>query len=393
MSDSKNKKRICLLSSVPITLLVFYRDLICKLRSEGFDTTVIASDEPELYQLKDVCDCSILSLAITRSMSPFRDMISICKLWFYLLRNRFEIIHAHTPKGGLIGMTSSFFARVPNRVYTIHGLPLETAGGLKRKLLWFAEKASCLMSTKILAVSPSLMQRVIDERLCKPGKIQVLSEGSACGIDLDRFSLRDDLIEKGKAIRDKYNIPDDAIVVGYAGRMVPDKGVVTLVESFELLAPENPLLHLLLVGNLETVRECLGEAVLARIADNDRIHLHGEFTNDVQMFYAAMDVLTLPSRREGFGLTLMEAAAMERPTIATKVTGCKDAVVDGVTGILVEPDSVEQLADAISKLAQDPELREVLGQKGRERAVESFDSKHLMLLHSNLYDELIDSTK
>ncbi|MCK5001007.1 MAG: glycosyltransferase family 4 protein [Anaerohalosphaera sp.] len=392
MSKHNKQKRICLLSSVPGTLRGFYRDLIVQLRKDGFDITLITSDGPELYQMESTCNCSVFSVDITRRMSPFRDFISICRLWLYMLTHRFDIIHAHTPKGGLIGMTSSFLARIPNRVYTIHGLPLETACGLKRRLLWLAEKVSCAMATKILAVSPSLMQRVIDERLCKPGKIEVLSKGSACGIDLDRFSLSDELVEKGKVIRDKYSIADDAIVVGYAGRMVPDKGIETLVGAFELLASENPLLHLLLVGDLETVRESLDESILERIEDNKRIHFHNEFTNEVQLFYAAMDIMTLPSRREGFGLTLMEAAAMGLPTVATKVTGCVDAVVDGQTGLLVEPDSAEQLAGAISKLAENPELRDELGRNGCIRAEKDFGSKHLISIHSNLYNDLINKT-
>ena len=151
-----------------------------------------------------------------------------------------------------------------------------------------------------------------------------------------------------------------------------------------------PDAYLLIVGEFETVREVLDNKTMSIINNNDHICCNNEFTDDVVPFYTAMDILTLPTRREGFGLTLIEAAALELPTVVTKVTGCVDAVVDNITGLLVEVGNVEQLLGAMLRLVKDPELRRQLGKQGRQRVEALFDSRLLIDKHINLYEELID---
>jgi len=299
-----------------------------------------------------------------------------------------DIIHAHTPKGGLIGMISSWLARIPNRVYTVHGLVLETAKGLRRGVLWLAEWLSCKLATQVLAVSPSLRQCVINEGICPAEKISVLGSGSVCGIDLKRFSPNESFLSTRAKTRAEYHIPDDAIVIGFLGRLVFDKGIKTLVKAFEKLQQKVSKSYLLLVGNFETVRDSLDDETVQKIKDNAHIVYNNEFVSDVLPFYAAMDIVTLPSRREGFGLTLIEAAALELPTVGTKVTGCVDAVVDGVTGLLVEVDNSEELYQGMLKLAQDSELRKKLGRQGRERVEAIFDSTMMIDRYINLYEKL-----
>lgn len=380
--------KICLLSSVPGTLLAFYRDMIKQLINNGFEVTLISSDFPELHQMKDDLGCKIFPVTISRKISPLRDFISICKLRRYLRKEKFDIIHAHTPKGGLIGMISSWLGHIPNRVYTIHGLPMETAHGLTRRLLWFAERISCKLATKILAVSHSLMERVIDEKICKKENIKVLGSGSACGIDLDKFSCNREISEEGKSIRKQLGIENSTIIIGFVGRIVTDKGVNTLVDSFLHLRQRREDVRLMLLGRFDEARDTLPAKTTQAIKNNKNIDLIGYKKNPAP-FYAAMDILTLPSRREGFGLTLIEAAAMELPTIATKVTGCVNAIEDGFTGILVAADDSEQLYQAMLNLTENPELRKKLGKQGRQRVEKLFNSKVLIDKHINLYKSLL----
>lgn len=388
MAAENSKIKICILSSVPVTLWSFYRGLIHQLQDDDFEVTLISSDFPELHKMKTELNCDILATTISRQISPLRDIISICKVRHYLRRQKFVIIHAHTPKGGLVGMISAWMARIPNRIYTVHGLPLETAKGLKKKLLWLAEWLSCKLATKLLAVSPSLMKRVVDKRFCPKEKITVLNKGSACGIDLRKFRLTKDVLQKAKRVRAQYHIPEEAIVIGFVGRIVPDKGIKTLTDSF-VRVQQHKNVHLLLAGGFDKVRETLNPETIKTIEYNKKIHWVG-YVEDPVPFYAAMDILTLPSRREGFGLTLIEAAAMELPTIAAKVTGCVDAVVDGQTGLLVEVNDSEKLYEAMLKLVKEPELRRKLGSQGRKRVEELFDSQLFIDRHISLYKELID---
>jgi glycosyltransferase involved in cell wall biosynthesis len=392
VKNKYQKISICLLSSIPVTLWSFYQGLISKLKNNDFDVTLISSNMSELHILGNELNCKIFPVEIPRNVSPWKDIISIFKLWMYLLQTHPKIIHAHTPKGGLIGMIASFLARIPNRVYTIHGLPMETALGFKKKALWIAEWVSCKLATTVLAVSPSLMKRVLDERLTDFNKIRVLGKGSACGIDLTKFCPNKSLATTGRKVRTEYNIPTDAIVIGFVGRVVPDKGIKTLVNAFEKLQTAIPTVYLLIIGEFETVRDVLDNKTLDKIRNDTHICYNNKFVYDVLPFYAAIDVVILPSKREGFGLTLIEASALGLPAIATKVTGCVDAVVDGVTGLLVDADNSAQLCNAMLRLAEDSQLRKRLGQNGRRRVESIFDSKLLIAGHINLYRQLLDIT-
>lgn len=389
-ASETSRWKLCLISSVPVTLWTFYHDLIGHLKKHYAEVTVVSSDLPELHRIEIEFGVRTFATEISRRINPLRDLVSIFKLWRFLRSEKFDIVHAHTPKGGLIGMVSSFLAGTANRVYTVHGLPLETANGLTWFLLWSAEWLACRLATSVLAVSPSLRECVIDKKLCPANKIQVLGKGSACGVDLSKFSQSESLVISGRKTRANYNIADEVTVIGFVGRIVPDKGIKVLVQAFEKLQQEIPESYLLLVGKFETVRKTLDEETTDIIKNNKHIVYNAQFASDVLSFYAAMDIVVLPSRREGFGLTLVEAGALELPTIATKVTGCVDAVAHGGTGLLVEVDDSETLYAAMMKLVMEPELRRKLGSQGRKRVEELFDSRLLIDRHISLYKELID---
>jgi len=388
MPGIKKNRKICLIASSPVTLWNFYRDLISELGKSDYRVTVVASAMRELPMMKQYLNCEAFSVGIRRQISPLRDLFSIFCLWWYFLKKKQDIVHAHTPKGGLIGMISSFLARVPYRVYTIHGLPLDTAKGLKREILSLAEWLSCKLATEVLAVSPSLKTRILDEKICIPNKIRVLGNGSACGINLNKFSLNKDLIIEAKRIRAKYEIGEEAFVIGFVGRVVPDKGIEALVKAFKKFNEDFPDSYLMLIGEFETVRETINQETLNAIESDDHIVFNNKFEDNIVPFYGAMDILTLPTRREGFGLTLVEAAVMKLPTIATRVTGCVDAVEENVSGLLVTVDNPEELCAAMLSMAKNLDMRKKMGKHGCERAKRLFDSKLLIKEHMKLYSNL-----
>jgi glycosyltransferase involved in cell wall biosynthesis len=391
MTEQSNKGsflRICLISPVPSTLLIFYGGLIRQLMQESVDVTVVSSPTPNLYRIRDQLGCKIFPLEIARGMSVLKDVITICKLTSYLRRENYDIIHAHTPKGGLLGMISAFLTRVPIRVYTMHGLLLDSFTGQKRKLLWLIEWLTCKLATDVLLVSYSVKQRVVQEKLWRLSKMRILGDGTACGIDLEKFNRTERTAILGRQVRQKLNIPENAIIVGYVGRIIPDKGIKCLVKAFEIVLKQLDNAYLLLIGAFETVIQTIDQKTIDMIKINDNIKSTGH-VEDVMPFYAAMDIVVLPSRREGFGMVLIEAGAMELPTIATRVTGCVDAVVDNVTGLLVEKDNDKQFAEAILKLARSGELRNKLGREGSKRTRKLFGSKRLIAEHMALYEKLL----
>jgi glycosyltransferase involved in cell wall biosynthesis len=212
----------------------------------------------------------------------------------------------------------------------------------------------------------------------------MLGAGTACGIDLARFKRTDAIDEQARSIRREHGIDEGAVVVGYVGWLVADKGVTELVDAFATLAGARDDLHLLMIGADGTARDPLPTRTLDAVRQHPRIH-HAGLVDEPAVYYAAMDFCVLPSRREGFPYAPLEAAALGVPTIATAVTGCVDAVADERTGLLVGPEDPGALRDAIRRLADAPEDRSRLGDAARSRVCEHFSSQRMVDEHIALY--------
>ncbi len=383
-SQGSTPPRVCLVSTVPSTLEVFYQPLLAGLVRAGARVTLISSAGSELDCLAEAHGVDVYPVTITRRISPLKDLSAILRLRRFLRSRRFDLMHTHTPKAGFVGMVAGWLARVPVRVHTLHGLPLETTGGIKRWLLTVADRLTHRLAHKVCVVSRSLCDRAIALRLCHPDKMLILGDGTACGVDLSRFRRSDTVVQKARHIREQHGISAEAVVIGFVGWLVADKGVTELVDVFTDLARRRDDLHLLMIGADGGERDPLPTRTLDAIREHPRI-THAGLVSDPVPYYAAMDVCVLPTRREGFPYAVLEAAALEVPTIATRVTGCMDAVVDGETGILIDPSSASALGDAIERLIGNEALRHKMGKAAGRRVRESFGSDRLVAEHLSLY--------
>jgi glycosyltransferase involved in cell wall biosynthesis len=265
---------------------------------------------------------------------------------------------------------------------------METEHGIKRFIIKICEKITFNFATKVLVVSSSLLEKVCDYDICKGDKATVLLNGTACGVDLKRFSKSDELLDKANRIRRKFDILDNEILIGFVGRLVPDKCIGVLLNAFSDLCSKYETIRLIVIGDYEPHRGHLSSDHIKLLNSHEKI-IHVSFTHQIEEYYAAMNILVLPTRREGFPYTLLEAAAMELPVIATKVTGCIDAVVDGKTGLLIEPQNSLLLSIALEKLIQSEELRDQMGHNARQRVKEKFTSERLLDAHVKLYQNLL----
>ena len=387
MGKTLNHK-ICLISSVPETLWYFYRSLPERLKTEGIEVEICSSSGSELSFFKDEYNVQSQKVIITRRITPLQDIVSLLKLVKLFRLLRFDIVHAHTPKAGLLGMIAAKLAGVKNRVYTCHGLPMETEQGLKKFILKVCEKITFKFATKVLVVSHSLLQKVREYGIDKDDKASVLLDGTACGIDLDRFTKKEKLLKEAEMLRKELGVDHNDILIGFIGRLVPDKGIGVLLDAFSNLCRSCDNIRLIVIGDYEPHRGKLTDQQIQLLRSGDKI-IHVNFTYDIEKYYAAMDMLVLPTKREGFPYTLLEAAAMELPVVATKVTGCIDAVLDGQTGLLVESGDVQALSNAINKLIENPLLRSQMGRNARQRVEEKFKSERLLDAHLRLYHNLL----
>jgi glycosyltransferase involved in cell wall biosynthesis len=219
---------------------------------------------------------------------------------------------------------------VPVRVYVLRGLKLETSTGLRRQILLGAERLAAACAHVVLCNSESLRVEALALGVAPAEKLQLLGDGSSNGVDMERFS------PGPSDVRERLGLSSEAMVLGFVGRLTRDKGLPELIEAFEAILTREPEARLLLVGWFDASEDALGEGLRARIKNHPRIHYTG-FVADTAPYYRAMDVMVLPTWREGFPNVVLEAAATGIPVITTVSTGSRDSVVPEVTGLLIPP--------------------------------------------------------
>ena len=341
------------------------------MRGKGFHVHAVSSPGPDLERFAEREGVPVEPVRMERRITPRADLVALVALVRIVRRLRPTVVHSHTPKGGLLGMLAAAVAGVPVRVYHMRGLPLMGATGFRRRLLWGTERVACALAHRVLCVSRSLRETALAEGLCPPDRIRVLAGGSGNGVDAERRFNPDRLPRDSREVeRARLGIPSSAAVVGFVGRIVRDKGVVELAEAWRSLRTAFPEAHLLLVGPFEP-QDPVPPETEAFLRGDPRVHLTGMDWNTPPL-YGAMDVVALPTYREGFPNVPLEAAAMGLPVLATRIPGCIDAVEDGITGTLVAPRDATALAAALERYLADPALRRRHGEAGRERARREF---------------------
>jgi glycosyltransferase involved in cell wall biosynthesis len=317
-----------------------------------------------------------------RGISPMLDMIALVRLWWLLVRLRPDLTEFSTPKAGLLGNLAALLACVPTRIYLLRGLKLETSSGLRWRVLLAAERLAAWSAHHVLCNSPSLEAEAVALRLAPEGKFKRIGDGSSNGVDTLRFA-------PGPCdLREQAGIAPDAPVIGFVGRLTRDKGIPELMEAFESVLRVQPRARLLLVGWFDASEDALDSKLRYAIESHPSLVLTG-FVQDTAPWYRAMDMMVLPTLREGFPNAALEAAASALPVIATLATGARDAVVPEVTGLLVPPGYPEAICEAILQLLKDEPRRRAMGAAARRWAVERFSEERVMRLTVALYRELM----
>ncbi|HEV3301121.1 MAG TPA: DegT/DnrJ/EryC1/StrS family aminotransferase [Planctomycetaceae bacterium] len=381
---TQQKKLVHIVTS-PMTAWAFLRGQLRFMKERGFDVTLISAPGWELEEIAKQEEATAIAVPMLREPAPLSDAVTLTRLTALLRRIRPQIVHCGTPKACLLGGLAARFAGVPARVMTLHGMRADGLSGRKRDLMLFLERLSCRSAQRIYCVGESLRSRAIELRLAPESKLRVLGAGTANGIDVERFSRSPSLLERSDALRARLGLPAGVPIVGFVGRLVRDKGVAELITAFGELKRSFPNLVLLLVGPLEDY-DGLDPGLRTRITTDPQI-VHTGFLEDTAAAYPLMTLLALPTYREGFPYVPMEAAAMALPVVATRVTGCVDAVVDGVTGTLVPPRDAAALASAVADYLKDPSLCQRHGQAGRERVEREFRPEPIW---QSLYEEYLD---
>lgn len=350
---------------------------------KGFKEYVVCSPSEELESFSERYSFVNLPVAIERKLSFWSDFKAILKVARYLCKYKIDVVVGHTPKGALIAMVAAFVTRIPIRIYFRHGLVYETAVGFKRFLLINIDRLTAKLATKIICVSPSVANKSIKERLNRGNKQFVLGNGTCNGINVDQFNQTSIIKDGSLALQKLLGLENENFVIGYTGRLVKDKGIIDLVDAFNIVKEQCPNARLLLVGMLEE-RDALPQSLVDTLNSDKSIIMVGYVDNTrMPLYYSLMDIFVLPSYREGFPTSVLEASAMNIPVLTTRATGCVDSIVEGETGFFFN--GVEKMAESIVWLYNHPADRIEIGRKGRLFVESKFQQKDIWEEIEKLY--------
>lgn len=338
------------------------------LMDKEIDLTLIAGPDHYWDTLKSEVPAKCVEIDIPRNISLANDIKALWKMFLLFRKEQFDIVHSITPKGGLVTSLAGFFAGVPVRIHSFTGQRWDTITGPKKKLLIFIDKIVCALNNQIYADSPSQRQFLIDMGIVDPHKIKVINKGSLGGIDLEKFQA--DKFEKAKI----PFVKEESLKLLYVGRINRDKGINELVEAINIINKDGIKVELVLVGDYEHELSPLDSKTLEKINECEFIHDMG-FAKYPQEYFKACDLFCLPSYREGFGTVVIEAAAFKKATIGTNIKGLKDAIVDGKTGVLVNPGDVNSIVEAVEIFLANSVKMNEMGENAYSRVVEDFDWK------------------
>jgi len=374
--------RIAYIATVGMTIRFLLRDCLRYLDDRGYEVAAVCSPGSWLTEVGDE-GIPTYGVPMSRHVSPLADLRALMELSILFRRRHFDIVHTHTPKANLLGRLAAYLSGVPVICGTEHGYYFYRMSGLQRRFHRFWSECGTWCSDVTFLVNQDDLETARRERIVPSHKVRFLEGGT--GIDLDRFQARGSRAE----VRQSLGIGDDTPVVGIVARLTHEKGYLEFLQAAALVREEHPNTRFLSIGPSDAAD--LGE--FRELASQLGISGAVEFLGmriDVPILYEAMDIVVLPSHREGMPTTLMEAAAMEKPVVATDIRGCRDVVNDGETGLLVPLRDPKALAAAMTSLLADPERRRTMGLAARRRAERLFDQRKVFWQVEAVYRQLLE---
>ncbi len=380
--------RVLQLCAVDFTVKHFLLPLVDFLEGQGFDVTVACSSGQFFPELRDR-GVKLKAIEISRSRHLLRHLKSTWVLFSYLRRQRFDIIHVHTPIASLIGRLAATWARVPIRIYTAHGFYFhDDMPRMQRRFHIALEKFGARFSDFIFTQSDEDRQTAIREKICRPERILTIGNG----VNLERFDPAKVTEAEIVRLREEFSIPAGTKVIGMVGRMVREKGYFEFFEAAAVVIRQIPNVRFLVIGDVLESDYDNSKLELERwihqLGVRDKVLFTG-MRDDVPQILSLVDIYTLPSYREGMPRSILEAMAMARPVVATNIRGCREEVVHEETGLIVPPRNSQALARAFMELLNDPERAQRYGIKGRERVVQYFSEKQVLERQMQVYEQLI----
>jgi glycosyltransferase involved in cell wall biosynthesis len=360
-------KRLVCMTTAPNAAYWHMRGQLKWMKDREYDVTLITSPGPEFDWIGEREGVRVIPVPMAREINPQADAVALPQLIKLFRELKPDVLNAGTPKASLLGLIAGQLTGIPVRIYTLRGLRLETATGVKRTILTRTERISAACAHEVVCVSGSLRTRALELKLAPAWKTVVLGGGSSNGVDVERFRATPALLAEAATLRETLALPDGAFVIGFVGRFTKDKGIIELFQAFESLYSKNPLHRLLLVGDFEE-----GDPIPTDVREKMLAHpgvIRTGFVQKPDPYFHLIDVLAFPSYREGLPNVPLQAAAAGKPAVGFAATGVVDAIVDGQTGLIVPVADAVALESALARYRDDPALRTQHGEAAMDRAL------------------------
>ncbi|MDH4282030.1 MAG: glycosyltransferase family 4 protein [Myxococcales bacterium] len=376
------------LCAVAFSLETLLLPQIDYLKSRGLTVEAVCSPDARVEALRRR-GYTIHEVSIDRKIDPRRNSKSVLDLSRLMRAQKYDLVHTHAPVASVLGRVAAKLAGVRRIVYTAHGFYFHDDMPRQKYAFYHGiEKSLARITDRILVQSQEDYDTAITTRMGSAEKILYLGNG----IDLNRFDPEVSAGEDRTPLRESLGVPAARWpILGITGRITEEKGFRELAEALSLLREDFPLVHLIVIGGqLATERDSFQDQLVDFLGEHG-LESHVTFTgfrSDVAELLSVLDLFVLPSHREGLPRSVLEAMAMELPVVATNIRGCREAVVDGVTGLLVPVKDGRRLARAIGRILAEPAIAERFGKAGRERVVTTFDERFVFARLENCYLEL-----
>lgn len=359
----------------------FFEPMVKDLQERGYEIVSVSSPGESLIRLREK-GVKVIEVPIERRISVFRDLKSLMRMISVFRKEKPFMVHSMTPKAGMLCMLAAWITRVPRRVHTFTGLVWPTSTGLKRRILMATDWLTCACATHIIPEGKGVMNDLQSHITKKPMK--VLGYGNVRGVDMEKFSRRQEVEEMAKGIK-----KEEIFTFIFVGRIVGDKGVNELVSAFAELHKKYEKTRLLLVGRFEKELDPLKAETLNVIDKHISIESLGpKYGDELLAYYAASDCFVFPSYREGFPNTVMEAGAMGLPSIVTDINGSREIIMDGKNGVIIPSKDVEALYNAMEEMITNSDKTKEYADNAREMIASRFERGFVCKCLYDFYEEI-----
>lgn len=384
MESKKNK--ICFVVSTLSTVRAFLDNHIRQL-SGTFDVYIVANMmEKDCEYLQALPIKGYKSVWIDRKINIFKDIQALTDLTHYFRNEKFFAVHSVTPKAGLLTALAGKLAGIENRIHVFTGQVWASREGMMRQLLKSMDKLIATLNTNILVDGNSQREFLITEKVLKETDSLVLANGSISGVDTDKF--RPDKKYRSE-IRNSLGITDEQVVFIFLGRLCKDKGIDELLKAFSKIQKEYRGAYLLLVGPDEENYTNKIKAKNANLTENENYCFYGKTATPEKLLNAG-DVFCLPSYREGFGMSVIEASSTGLGAIVSNTYGLRDSILPEVTGLVCKVKDVESLYKQMKYLLDNPHKIRLIGANGRDYIQRRFNQKDVSRAWVDFYLSLKD---